>query len=78
MVSNDDFLSGAELGVFDKEGNTIHFKNETDDILDIMLFGGEPIPEPAIAHCPFVMNTKHEIKLAYQDYNRGKYGIIDF
>lgn len=77
-VSNNEKLTGAELALFGKEGDSVHFKNETESIIDLMLFGGEPIPEPIIAHGPFVMNTEDEIELAYLEYNSGKYGIIDF
>jgi redox-sensitive bicupin YhaK (pirin superfamily) len=77
-VSNGEKLADAELALFGKDGEAVHFKNETENITDIMLFGGEPIPEPIIAHGPFVMNTEAEIKLAYHEYNIGKYGTIDF
>jgi redox-sensitive bicupin YhaK (pirin superfamily) len=41
----------------------------------IVLFGyATPFREPFVAYGPFVMNTKEEIRQAYEDYNSGKLG----
>jgi len=31
----------------------------------------------SFAHGPFVMNTMEEIKEAYNDYHRGKFGFLE-
>jgi redox-sensitive bicupin YhaK (pirin superfamily) len=41
----------------------------------VILFGhAAPIGEPVIAHGPFVMNTRDEIRQAMMDYQSGKFG----
>lgn len=46
----------------------------TEDSL--IVFGhAEPIPEPIVAHGPFVMNTVEEIHAAYRDYQAGKFNV---
>ncbi len=43
----------------------------------VLIISGEPIKEPIAAHGPFVMNTSQEIMEAFQDYEDGKFGILE-
>jgi quercetin 2,3-dioxygenase len=44
----------------------------------LFLFGhAEPIPEPIVAHGPFVMNSVEEIREAFADYQAGKFGVAE-
>jgi redox-sensitive bicupin YhaK (pirin superfamily) len=44
--------------------------------LDVILLGGKPIREPIAWAGPFVMNTKAEVMQAFEDYQRGKLGVV--
>ena len=44
--------------------------------LEVLLLGGEPIQEPIAWYGPFVMNTDNELKIAFDDYRKGKLGVI--
>ena len=43
--------------------------------LDVIVVGGEPIREPIAWAGPFVMNTKDEVMTAYEDYQKGRFGL---
>lgn len=41
--------------------------------LRALLYAGQPLKEPVVAHGPFVMNTPEQIRQAYEDYRDGKF-----
>jgi redox-sensitive bicupin YhaK (pirin superfamily) len=49
---------------------------DADEQSKVMVFSGRPIGESVVAHGPFVMNTRAEIKQAYRDFHSGKFGSI--
>ena len=42
-----------------------------------LVLAGTPIQEPVVHYGPFVMNSIEEIHQAIDDYNRGKFGVLD-
>ena len=44
--------------------------------LDVIILGGQPIREPIAWAGPFVMNTKAEVLQAFEDYQKGKLGVV--
>ncbi len=44
--------------------------------LDVVVLGGRPIREPVAWGGPFVMNTRAEVLAAFDDYQRGRLGVI--
>jgi redox-sensitive bicupin YhaK (pirin superfamily) len=63
---------------FEDHGGEIAFHNPTDYEVEFFVIGGEKYTESFVAHGPFVMSTREEIKITHNDYVLGKYGEIKY
>ncbi len=77
-IDNTVVVNKMELAELFDLGTGAQIKNDENDTLDIIIFGGEPYTEPAVPYGPFIMNTREEIGKAYSEYQKGKYGYIDY
>ncbi len=76
-ILNDTKYQKGELIQFDREAGEVEINNDSENAIDIILFGGEEYAEPIVAFGPFVMNTHAEIEDAYRDFYAGNYGEIN-
>ena len=71
-------ISAGRLAVLEG-GDYVEVANgveHAEERLEVLILGGEPIREPVAWAGPFVMNTRREIEQAFDDYQRGKMGVI--
>ena len=67
----DTAIGESVLAIVDGESLTIRGEAESSDVI---ILTGEPIGEPVARYGPFVMNTDAEIRQAFADFERGKFG----
>jgi redox-sensitive bicupin YhaK (pirin superfamily) len=77
VVRGDIVVGGENVSAF----HLVELEHDADvvDIVStsdaVILFGhAEPLGEPVVAHGPFVMNTREEIRQAMVDYQAGRFG----
>lgn len=72
LFVNNDRIDPLNLVEFNNDHEKLKIEAETDAVL---LFGhAKPFSEPVVAQGPFVMNTEEEIREAYEDYRKGRFG----
>jgi len=68
-------IGAGNLVVFGT-GDSVSLTNRGSEPLELFVLGGQPIGEPVAQHGPFVMNTRHELQQAIDDFNAGKFGAV--
>jgi redox-sensitive bicupin YhaK (pirin superfamily) len=81
LVVNGDIEVNGEIA---REHSFVLFKNDGEEITlkatdkaVVLVMSGEPIHEPIASYGPFVMNTQDEIIEAIQDFQAGKFGVLE-
>ena len=69
-----------QMVLFSNDGDSAYFSSpDASELpLNLLLIGGVPLKEPVARYGPFVMNTREEILQAFEDYQSGRMGRIDF
>jgi redox-sensitive bicupin YhaK (pirin superfamily) len=73
-VNDAQPLSAAGLAIFDRDGDHIALKSDSD--AGALLLAGQPLNEPVVGQGPFVMNTHEEIRQAFAEYQSGAMGHL--
>eukprot|EP00238_Polyblepharides_amylifera_P014455 CAMPEP_0196591066 /NCGR_PEP_ID=MMETSP1081-20130531/68423_1 /TAXON_ID=36882 /ORGANISM="Pyramimonas amylifera, Strain CCMP720" /LENGTH=240 /DNA_ID=CAMNT_0041914325 /DNA_START=407 /DNA_END=1129 /DNA_ORIENTATION=- len=73
-------VTGEEVGTFstaflDNTGEIVEVVNEGKDELDFLLLGGQRLKEPIATGGSMVMTNDSEISQAYENYNKGTFGV---
>lgn len=74
-VINGEAAAEHSFVLFKNDGEEIVFTANEDAV--ILLLSGEPIDEPIASYGPFVMNTQAEIYEAIEEFQAGKYGVLN-
>jgi redox-sensitive bicupin YhaK (pirin superfamily) len=75
MINDEQQARTGQMVVLGRSGTGVRV--ESNNEAHILVLSGEPIAESISAYGPFVMNTKQEILEAIEDYNAGKFGVLN-
>jgi redox-sensitive bicupin YhaK (pirin superfamily) len=78
IVINGTNIGSSKVFLLGNESYEIVLANKNKEAADVLLFGGPPYNEPVFAQGPFVMNSKVELAIAYNDMYNGIFGTIDY
>ena len=76
----EKLVNRAQLVIFSNDGDIVSITNPMNADLsttDVLLVAGKPLNEPVVHYGPFVMNTREEIRKAFEDYQSGRMGSIN-
>lgn len=65
----------ARVAVLDRAGSRLALTAGAEGA-KLLVLSGAPIDEPIVAHGPFVMNSREEIRTAIADYQAGRMGRL--
>ena len=75
VLVNGEEASQHDLVLFKNNGEEINITAAEDSVL--LLLSGEPINEPIAQYGPFVMNTRSELQEAFEEFQSGKFGVLE-
>jgi quercetin 2,3-dioxygenase len=70
-MKQEPFLSNRDLVLFE-DGDQVMVSTEKDPVR-FLLLSGKPIGEPVAWYGPIVMNTREELRIAFEEYNNGTF-----
>jgi len=73
-VNGQESVYQDHLALFKNDGEDFTIEALEDAV--VLVLSGEPIGEPIASHGPFVMNTKEELREAFDEFNSGKFGVL--
>jgi len=74
LVNGDALAKAVELVLFDRAGETIGLRAESD--ARVLVLSGQLLGEPIVGQGPFVMNTREVIRQAIDDFQAGRMGRL--
>jgi quercetin 2,3-dioxygenase len=75
VTVNGEKASRHDLVLFKNEGDEISISADKESV--VLLLSGEPINEPIAQYGPFVMNNHRELQEAFQEFQSGKFGVLE-
>jgi len=74
-INGSETAPTDHMVLFKNDGAWISIEAPEDAVF--LVLSGEPINEPIASYGPFVMNTREELVQAYEDFQQGKFGVLE-
>jgi hypothetical protein len=74
VMINQQRVATDHTAVFAHDGSDFSLEALSDS--QVLVLSGEPLHEAIEGYGPFVMNTRHEINQAVNDFNHGRFGQL--
>ena len=74
-INEKNKATASDFVLFNHEGEAFQLEALSDT--EFIVLDGEPIDEPVVQYGPFVMNTAAQINEAIEDFNQGKFGVLE-
>jgi redox-sensitive bicupin YhaK (pirin superfamily) len=75
IINESEDVPLDHFALFTNMGEPFSLKATEDCV--VLILSGAPLNEPIASHGPFVMNTRQEIMQAFEDYELGKFGVLE-
>lgn len=76
LVNGTDSAPTDHFVLMANDEDRFEIEATTDNTI-VLVLSGQPIDEPIAARGPFVMNTKEELRQAYQEFKDGLFGELE-
>jgi len=75
VTVNGEKAALHDLVLFKNAGEEVNISADENSVL--LLLSGEPINEPIAQYGPFVMNNHRELQEAFEEFQSGKFGVLE-
>jgi redox-sensitive bicupin YhaK (pirin superfamily) len=77
ILNEEEELQQDHFALFKVTDNAEGIRIKALENSRLLLLDGDPINEPIAQYGPFLMNTHEELQTAIQEFNSGKYGVLN-
>jgi quercetin 2,3-dioxygenase len=75
VINGEQTIAANHFALMNNDGTSFSIRASENSVL--LILSGEPLNEPIAAHGPFVMNTRQQLIEAFEEFQAGKFGVLN-